>query len=332
MLRSLRNFMITFVISALLFTIIAYTGSAILVECMGPMFGITSLQNGDSDKGDNNSDGSVGSGNTENATDTFSMLVINTNYKPSEASTFNAYDVARFPHNEKNVSLTVDSIGSKKIEATDFIIIRGNSQRNEYTYTYLPPSLTVTVKGMDMTLNDIYRNLGVTFLTQKISAITGFKFDFYSVYDLEDISYIIEYVGGVQYNVPVDIKIDEEVILHSGAKTISGAEGMILLDYNGYSNANQRNQMTVALLKAIMSKITNKIYKIDILALQRSSASKVDTTVTISYINSLLDLLYSYNTANVLEVTYPGSYKTNNGVTIFVPNISSAINKFSSYR
>ncbi len=331
MLRSLRNFIITLLLSGAVFGTAAYYASGILVECLGPVFGIsadTPQQNAD-ENGENNNDSTDP---TVVASDTFSMLLINTNYRPSEAGNFNAYDVARYPENEKSVSLSVDSIGSKKIEATDFIIMRGNSAKNEYTYTYLPASLTLTVKGQQVTLNDIYRDLGVTFLVKKISAITGFDIDYYSIYDLEDVSYIVEYISGVSYNVPVDIKGGDNIVLSAGSKTIQGEDVIKLLDYQGYTNTAQRSQMLISLIKNIMSKITNRIYRIDVVALHRSSSSKVDTTVNITAINSLSELLYAYNSGNIVEISYPGNYKTNNGILCFMPNISSAISKFSSYR
>lgn len=332
MLRSLRNFIVALIISGAVFGVAAYFVSDVLVECLGPMFGISadnvnSIDNVEQD--DSNS--SNGESSAEQSS-SFSMLLINTNYKPSQASAYSAYDVARYPRNEKSVSLTVDSIGSKKIEATDFVILRGNSTKNEYTYTYIPASLSVTVKGREMTLNEVYRDLGVSFLTKKISALTGFDFDTCSIYDLEDVSYIIEYISGITYNVPIDLKDGDNVILTHGSKTIRGDAAIKLLEYQGYSNTTQRSQMLISLIKSIMSTITNKIYKVDIVALHRSSSNKVDTNATIVSVNSISDLLYSYNTSNVLEVSYPGSYKTVNGITKFIPNITSAINKFSNYR
>ncbi len=332
MLRSIRNFLLTLIVSGAIFGVCAYYASGLLVECLGPMFGIVAdaQSNSNDDENDGNNDSQT---DTDSDSDTsFSMLLINTNYKPSEAAAFNAYDVARYPLNEKNVSLTVDSIGSKKIEATDFIIMRGNSAKNEYTYTYLPSSLTVTVKGRDISLNDVYRDLGVTYLIKKISAITGFDIDYYSIYDIEDVSYIVDYISGVSYNVPLDIKNQDQIALQKGNRTIYGEDTELLLEYTGYANASQRSQMLISLIKSIMSKISNKIYKIDIVALHRSSANKVDTSTSVSAVNSLSDLLYSYTTGNVLEISYPGNYRTRDGITVFIPNISSAISKFSSYR
>lgn len=332
MLRSIRNFVITLLISGAIFGLAAYFVSNILIECMGPMFGISADNVINNSKDDEDDDDKIQQGTQNDTTSSFSMLIINTNYNPSKADEYSRYDVARYPLNEETIDFTTDSLTSKKIEATDFIIIRGNSQKKEFTYTYLPASLVVTVKGVELTLNDVYRDIGVGFLCKKISAITGFNIDFYSIYDIEDVSYIIDYMNGVSYNVPFDIKKDNEILLEKGQKSISGLDAALLLEYDGYINISQRSQTIVPLIKKIMAKATNKIYKVDVIALHRSSSNKVDTSLQINDINAISELLYSYVSSNVHELSYPGKYMNRGEKQVFVPNIASAITKFVKYR
>ena len=333
MLRSLRNFIITLLLSGALFGFAAFIASGILIDCLGPMFGITADNDNNAENNNDNSDNIHNGSNTAIDSTSFSMLLINTNYKPSEASSFNPYDVARYPKNENKVSQTINSGSARKIVATDFVLLRGNSTKNQFTYTYLPASLVVNVKGVDITLNDIYRDLGVTFLCRKISAITGLDITHYSIYDIEDVSYVIDYIEGVTYNVPIDIlDEDDNIILNKGNNTIKGDSVKKLIEYTRYTGTTQRGQMLTSLIKSMMSKISNKLYRIDIISLHRSSSTKVDTSVTVGNINSLNNLLYTYINSNILDVTYPGSYRTVDGTVYFVPNIHSAIEKFADYR
>lgn len=332
MLRSIRNFIITLLVSGAIFGLAAYYVSSIFIECLGPMFGIAadSVISKDNEDEDNSDDQQ--SGSQDNTSASFSMLLINTNYRPSKVSEYSSYDVGRYPLNEKQGSFTADSLNAKKIEVTDFIILRGNSQKNEFTYTYIPASLVVTVKGKELTLNEVYRDLGITFLTKKISALTGFDIDFYSIYDVEDVSYIVDYMNGVSFNVPMDIVNGSAVTLSKGQKTLSGLDTETILEYDGYTSTSQRAQMIVPLVKKIMAKVTNKIYKIDVIALHRSSSNKVDTSVGVDNINAISDLLYSYTSSTVHEISYPGNYKKRGEVTVFVPNLTAAISKFAKYR
>lgn len=332
MLRSIRNFIITLLISGAIFGIAAYYSSALLVECLGPMFGI-SVNNHIIDNDNDDSDNNSNDNDIQNKiSSSFSMLVINTNYKPSKSQEYSNYDVDRYPLNEKQTIYTPDSKDAKRIEATDFVIIRANSDKNEFSFTYIPACLVVSIKGKELTLNEVYRDLGVSFLCKKISAITGFEIDSYSIYDIEDVAYIIEYIDGVPYNVPIDIKQGNNILLSKGQQNITGNDAQLLLEYQGYANTSQRSQMLVPLIKKIMAKTTNKIYKIDIEALHRSSANKVDTTMTANNISSLSALLYSYTTTTVQDISYPGNYKNSDKGIVFIPNISSAINKFIKYR
>ena len=319
-------------ISGAIFGIAAYYSSALLVECLGPMFGI-SVNNHIIDNENDDSDNNSNDNDIQNKiSSSFSMLVINTNYKPSKSQEYSNYDVERYPLNEKQTIYTPDSKDAKRIEATDFVIIRANSDKNEFSFTYIPACLVVSIKGKELTLNEVYRDLGVSFLCKKISAITGFEIDSYSIYDIEDVAYIIEYIDGVPYNVPIDIKQGNNILLSKGQQNITGNDAQLLLEYQGYANTSQRSQMLVPLIKKIMAKTTNKIYKIDIEALHRSSANKVDTTMTANNINSLSSLLYSYTTTTVQDISYPGNYKNSDKGIVFIPNISSAINKFIKYR
>ncbi len=333
MLRSLRNFLITFAAAGILFGYAAYFTSGILIECLGPMFGIVAdideiikpNINNTPDQNDNNNE-------TVLPSTKFSVLLINTNYKPSRSYEYSSYDVARYPLNEKKVNFNPDTLKSTQIIATDFLLLRGDSSKNEYTYTYLPACMTLNIRGNQVTLNDIYRDFGVHYLIDKVRAATGFDIDYYSIYDMDDIAFVVEYIGGVACNIPVDIKFNGYVALKKGNHNISGKDMQTILEFNDYPSASQRGQTFVGIIKKIMSKITNKVNNIDILSLHRSSSSKVDSSIEIADINKLVDMLYNYNSGNAHELSYPGNYKKQESGMIFTPNMSAAITKFSKYR
>lgn len=333
MLRSLRNFLITFAAAGLIFGYAAYFTSGIIVECLGPMFGIVAdVENNKSPIVDELPENNQDSDEVLSPSTEFSMLLITTNYRPSRSDEYSSYDVARYPLNERKISFDPETLTYKRIEATDFLLLRGNSAKNEYTYTYLPACMTLNVRGSQVTLNDIYRDFGISFLMEKIRAATGFEIDYYSIYDMEDISFVVEYIGGVNCNIPTDITFDGYVAIRKGNKTINGKDIMTLLEFNDYPSASQRGRTFVEIVKKMMSKITNKVNNIDILSLHRSSSKKIDSSLEISDINSLVEMLYKYNTSEAHELSYPGNYKKQESGTLFTPNMSAAITKFSKYR
>lgn len=332
MLRSIRNFLFTFVVAGIIFSFAAKYTSEIIVECIGPLFGI-SAEGGTVEKNENGQNPSDEENESPSEVTTkFSILLINTNYRPSQSEEFSSYDIARYPLNEKRVNYDIDSMDQKQIVATDFLILRGDSSKNEFTYTYLPACMMLNVRGEQVSLNDIYRDFGVTFLMEKVRAATGFNIDYYSIFDLEDVSFVVEYIGGVTTNIPVDIKFDDYVAITKGNKNLNGRDVQLLLEFNDYANSSQRGQTISGLIKKLMSKITNKVNRIDILSLHRASSNRVDTSVSITDINSLTDMLYMYPTGNAQDLSYPGNYKKQDGITVFNPNISAAISKFSKYR
>jgi hypothetical protein len=333
MLRSIRNFIITLAAASVIFGYAAHFTSDILIECLGPMFGIVADVSENKKPEQNNKPEQNDPTDEPIVTSTkFSILIINTNYRPSSSEEFSQYDIERYPFNEKKVEFDPETLKFTQIEATDFLLLRGDSAKNEYTYTYLPACMMLNVRGKQLSLNEIYRDFGVTFLSEKLRAATGFNIDYYSVYDKEDIAYVIDYIGGVSCNIPVDIKFNDEVVIKKGNRTINGADMQLILDFNDYQSSTQRGQNYVGIVKKIMSKITNKVNNIDILSLHRSSSKKVDTSITITDINSLVEMLYTYNTGNAHELSYPGNYRKSEGKTYFTPNMAAAISKFSKYR
>ena len=137
MLRSLRNFLITFAAAGIIFGYAAYFTSGILIECLGPMFGIVAdVGINKKPNADDSPEEKPSGDETVLPSTEFSVLLITTNYKPSRSDEYSSYDVARYPLNEKKVNFDPETLESTPIEATDFLLLRGNSAKNEYTYTY----------------------------------------------------------------------------------------------------------------------------------------------------------------------------------------------------
>ena len=59
----------------------------------------------------------------------------------------------------------------------------------------------------------------------------------------------------------------------------------------------------------------------------------VDTNITVEFLLSNAELIFSYSSYNCYEMTYPGKYsKDDNGDWIFTPEVKNAVDMFYSHR
>lgn len=85
---------------------------------------------------------------------------------------------------------------------------------------------------------------GMQELMQRVSEVIGFRPDGYVLIDLEGFEALVDHMGGVEYNVPMDMQYSDptqglSIDLKAGTQKLSGAEAMQLVRYrSGYAQAD----------------------------------------------------------------------------------------------
>lgn len=92
-------------------------------------------------------------------------------------------------------------------------------------------------------INLAYSNGGMEQLKTELFYLTGYQVDRHVIVDMNAFVKIINYIGGVSFNVPQDMDYDDEmqglsIHLKKGYQTLSGADALKLMRFRGYASAD----------------------------------------------------------------------------------------------
>lgn len=344
MLPALRNFLITLLIALLVFGPIAYFLTGLLIDCIGPSFGII-------DPGA--VPGSDPAGTTDPVIDpppvstngtSFNMLIVGTDYQPSILSDYPPDAFINYPLFETGSALSPSGSMSdytlhRSINADVILLLRVDKTNGRLLFSYIPSDMLVTTGGVEMTLSETYTARGIAYLAEKVMALTGFSIDFYTIIDIQGAETFVDAIGGVTVNVPVDMKYSDPaqnltIDLRSGVKKLNGKEALQLLRYNGYSadSGYSRAGVTLSFFSAAAEKLLSEDILTKATAIYRTISGYATTTFDIDDLTEHLDLFAEAASYKKEILTYPGSYTTKNNRQVFQPDTNKAILTFSEYR
>ncbi len=348
MLSGLRNFALTFLISAVIFGLLAWGIVGFVVDIMQetiPAGDNTPTVNGfdtDITTQPSGKDTTPGTDATTDATDTsdepigeiigdtFTMLLVGTDYQPE---IFDDYDYEQkwegdgFP-DRRNREWGADMI----------ILLRVDKEDRQFIFCPIPRNTRVFVDGVYMQLGDTLDDKGIEFLCGKVSGLTGLNIDYYTKVDVGSIAAAIDVLGTVEYTVPEDMVYSDpaqslEINLTAGKTELDGAMAAQLLRYVGYENgATKRMNVTIDLCNAILEKFTDIRYLDKATELYEAMKDHVETTFTLDDLLNNLELIFAYSKFNTVKESYPGYNKLYDGVTYFEPSLTSALKKFDAYK
>lgn len=346
MLSSLRNFLITLLISLLIFGPIAYFLTDLLIDCVGPSFGIV-----DPDTKLPGTDPAVTTdlsnpGLTPDSTNgtSFNMLIVGTDYQPSLLSDYAPDAFINYPMFENGSALTSggsmsDHTLHRQINADTIFLLRVDKSQGRLIFSYIPSDMLVTSGGVEMTLSETYTTRGIVYLAEKVMALTGFSIDFYTVIDIEGAETFVDAIGGVTVNVPVNMKYSDPaqkltIDLHSGVQKLNGKEALQLLRFNGYptNSPYSRASVTVSFMTAAAEKLISEDILTKATAIYRTVTAHAFTTFGLDDLTEHLDLFRQLGSYEKKILTYPGSYSEKGGRQVFLPDTDTAIRSFSEYR
>ena len=347
MLASLRNFIITFVIALLIFAPTAYFLSGLLIECVGPGFGIISPDDEKNPAGPaasttdkiTNDPGPSSTNGTS-----FNMLVVGTDYQPNILKDYKDDAFANYPMFENAAGL--DPAGSmsdytayRTINADAMLLIRADKDDGRFVYSYIPSEMLVICGGVEMTLSEVYTTLGIEYLTAKITALTGYYIDYYTIIDIAGVEALINSVDGLTVSVPCDMKYSDPaqrlyIDLKTGVHKLTGKACTDLIRFNGYDpdSSFDRATVTMSVLNALADKLASESVVTKIDSVYKIATNYATTNFGTDDLAEHTDMLKNYGTYKKVNVSYPGSYEMHNGRRVFLPNTNKAILTYSDYR
>ena len=147
-----------------------------------------------------------------------------------------------------------------------------------------------------------YDKEGIDFLKEEVSYLIGFQPDYTIVVEWEAVGELVDAIGGVYFDVPIDMNYDDptqdlHIHLKAGPQDIDGDEAMQLLRwrknsdasghvYGGYPNGDLgRIETQQAFLEAVIEKCLNSISLSTIPQMVQIFLDNVDTNGSLSFNN-----------------------------------------------
>ena len=330
-LSVVRNFVVTFLLSLLIFGLIAYG----LVQ-----FTVSAFELGvDRQQGE-----ALETEETRDPDDTgviqtpqdwlslkgesFTVLLVGTDYQPDVYHDYDSTDkmINGFPAE------------TRKVEADSITLIRVNKETGECLFCPIPAITKIVLDGLPSQLQHLYAAKGIGALCDKIMAMTGIPVDYYAVVTMNSLAAFIDDMGGLPYFVPKDLyykddSIGLEINIRRGSQKLTGKKAVQMLQYWTYDDGDtSRRACAVSFLKALFQRVASTIEPQSAAVYYSRYLKYFDTNFTITDLQNNVDLLFAYNKMTIVDYTYPGTTVGTGGEAYFTANIPKAIEDFSKYK
>lgn len=183
-------------------------------------------------------------------------------------------------------------------------------------------------------INSVYRNgENIDGMVEALERITELEIDNYLVIDTNVLVELVDALGGVEFNVPIDMKYDDygqdlHIDLKAGMQKLTGkqAEGLVRFRHNNDGSTypseygdndigrmrTQREFITQVMKQTLKPENVFKLTKIAEIGFKN-----ITTNMTFSTIKDYIPYAVSFNTENLKTGTLPGTPELNNKVWIY---------------
>lgn len=271
-------------------------------------------------------------------------------------------------NNAKSSQLTILVVGiddgqsqmNEKKEADAIYLIDINSETQKRMISPIPCETQVTVKNYILRLGMVMAEYGIEMLVDTVKSYTGITVDYYFVFEYTNIIELMELLGEVEFDVPMDmfymperyppvkIEVDEvtgkpigeppepqkpEIDLKRGTQLMDGEKIVQLFRYKDYSNGNLGRISTQMdfLQEIIRQKVTLEFYT-NARLIYNSVKDSVVTTMKETDFNKYMELIFASSSYEQVIVEYPGQMALENGALIYKPSTTTAFKRYEEYR
>lgn len=222
----------------------------------------------------------------------------------------------------------------QKTQAVTLIFAMFNKEKNEFVLSPIPTETIISVDGVEMTIGDAYHYKDEKYIADKVSVLVGIAVDYYMSVSISEFASFVDYVGGVECTVPVDIDYYDErqnisIIVEKGEQKLNGSTVLGILRYNGFDSSIQRMAFASDVFMQAMHNITSDyLNKQQYVTLYAFFTQNMKTNFAFDAMKNNVELIFKFTTMTKTNIIYPGEWK--NGY--FVPNIDKGNQEFSIYR
>lgn len=342
MLAGLKNFLLTFIISLVIFGIIAF----FVVNMIMDSIGVGSFIDGNNDPVQTGGEDYVDTPKGNEALleldgNSFNMLFVGLDYAPDIF--YDYYDpdtvssLVNFDSGKIAGELVTDG-EYRAVSADTILLVCVSKEREEFAFTAISPGTIIKRQNENVCLSDIFESEGTRSFIESVHSLVGVPIDRYAFVSLYEFPSLIDIIEGVDFNVPCDMKYDDykgglHINIKEGIQHLDGEKALQVLRFNKYEGTvNSRLKTTVSFARAVMNKMTDPKYITKAAALFREAEKMIITDFTASDLSSNLDLIFSYPTFEPVNIELPGTYSTIDGRLCFIPNENACLNVMMPYK
>jgi len=206
---------------------------------------------------------------------------------------------------------------------TDTIMVAAyDTKEQQVSIMSIPRDTMINEKWDIKKINSVYSRTGssISSLANRIQKLVGFKPDFYVKVDLSMFVKLVDLVGGVEFDVPRDMKYDDpyqdlHIDLKKGVQVLDGQHAMQLVRFRRYSEGDiKRVEVQQAFMKALIKECLSlqhwgKIKAYIDLAMENVQTD-LDAGSVVWFAANVLGLngVPALDMENVYTCTIPGDY------------------------
>ena len=342
MIAGLKNFLLTFIISLVIFGIIAF----FVVNMIMDSIGVGSFIDGNNDPVQTGGEDYVETPSGNDALleldgNSFNMLFVGLDYapdifydyyNPNTVSSLVNFDSGKIPG-----ELVTDG-EYRAVSADTILLVCVSKERSEFAFTAISPGTIIKRENKNICLSDVFESEGIDSFIESVHSLVGVPIDRYAFVSLYEFPSLIDIIEGVDFNVPCNMKYDDfkgglHINLKEGVQHLDGEKALHVLRFNKYEGTvNSRLKTTVSFARALMNKMTDPKYITKAAALFREAEKMIITDFTAADLSSNLDLIFSYPNFEPVSIELPGTYSTIDGRLCFIPSESACLNVMMPYR
>jgi len=203
----------------------------------------------------------------------------------------------------------------------------------------IPRDTMVNVSWSVKKANTLLAYNGTDGIIESMADLIGFNVNAYIIVDLEAFKILIDEIGGVYYDVPIDMYYNDPaqdlyIDISAGPQTLTGDQALGVVRFrSGYNNADiGRIGTQQEFMKAAAQQIIEKKDSINLTTLISVFINHVDTGLTAGNLIWLAKEFYKVDSENINFHVLPGDYDDDvygsSYVSIYVPEWLEMINSY----
>ena len=191
-------------------------------------------------------------------------------------------------------------------------------------------------KGPSKKINAAYgRKLGIEATLEEVQKLTGIEVNRYAVTSFDGFIRIVDAIGGIDYNVPIDMYHADgkyTINLKKGQKTLTGEEALQVVRFRDRYLADLgRIGRTQDFLSAVAKQLLAERNVLNLAEVAKVLLEETETDLTMGELTWLASRTLGLDSENITFMTLPGQSRTVSGISFYIPDaegIVSAVNEF----